>query len=176
MKIDILVLEEDPKRFKKAVEFFRVRSLIKDLQEYGIFPKIVTSIEQMEEDTYYLLVLTSLYNSAWREKSPGIVVMGGSLSDVYKGSAEFNFAGICRHIHFRDRSPYIFGHPIVGRKMEVFEADKLQGQDFGKGEVFALLQARALEPTGLIPFLLEYLKIYDELGLKNRTESVVKRS
>lgn len=176
MKIDILVLEEDPKRFKKAVEFFRVRSLVKDLQEYGIFPKIVTTIEQMEDDTYYLLVLTSLYDASWREKSPSILVMGGSMSDVYKGSKEFNFAGICRHIHFRDRSPYIFGHPVVGRKMEVFEADKLVGEDLGQGEVFALLQARALEPKGLVPFLIEYLRIYDDLGLKNRTESVVRRS
>lgn len=176
MKIDILVLEQDPKRFKKAVEFFRVRSLVKDLQEYGVFPKIVTTIEQMQDDTYYLLVLTSLYDSAWREKSPSMFVLGGSMSDVYKGSKAFNFAGICRHIHFRDRSPYLFGHPVVGRKMDIFEADKLEGEDWGQGEVFGLLQARALEPKGLIPFLLEYLKIYDDLGLKNRTESVVKRS
>mgnify|MGYP000695562794 FL=1 len=152
-----------------------MRSLIKDLQKYGMFPKIVTSIEQMEDDTYYLLVLTRLYDSSWRENSPSMLVLGGSMSDVYKGSEAFNFAGICRHIHFRDRSPYIFGHPVVGRKMEVFEAEKLEGEDLGQGEVFALLQARALEPSGLIPFVLEYLKIYDDLGLKNRTESVVKR-
>ena len=88
MKIDILVLEEDPKRFKKAVEFFRVRSLIKDLQEFGQFPKIVTSLEQMEDDTYYLLVLTSLYQASWRDKSPSIIVLGGSMSDVFKGSKD----------------------------------------------------------------------------------------
>lgn len=175
MKIDILVLEEDPKRFKKAVEFFRVRSLLKDLQEYQIFPKIVTSMEQMEIDTYYLLVLTRPYDSAWLEKSPSILIMGGSMSDVYQGSQEFNFAGICRHIHFRDRYPYLFGHPVVGSKMEVVGADKLEGEDLGKGEVFAVLQPKSFEPKGLIPFLLEYLKVYDELGLKHRSETVVKR-
>lgn len=175
MKIDILVLEEDPKRFKKAVEFFRVRSLIKDLQEFGQFPKIVTTLEQMEDDTYYLLVLTSLYQVSWRDKSPSIIVLGGSMSDVLKGSKDFNFAGICRHIHFRDRSPLLFGHPVVGRKLEVVDAENLEGEDLGTGEVFALMHAKDMGPKGLISFLLEYLKVYDELGLKRRTEPVFKR-
>ena len=176
MKIDILVLEEDPKRFKKAVDFFRVRSLIKDLQEHHIFPTIVTSIEQMEDDTYYLLVLTRLYDSAWLEKSPSMFVMGGSMADVFQGSQEINFAGICRHINFRDRSPYLYGHPVVGSKMQVAGADELEGEDLGEGEIFALLQPKTFQPTGLIPFLLEYLKVYDELGLKQRDEPVARRS
>lgn len=83
MKIDILVLEEDPKRFKKAVEFFRVRSLIKDLQGYGHLAKIVTSLNQMEDDTYYLLVLTSPYQPSWREKSSSMIVLGGSILLIF---------------------------------------------------------------------------------------------
>lgn len=175
MKIDILVLEEDPKRFKQAVEFFRVRLLIKDLQECGQFPKIVTALDQMEDDTYYFLVLTSPYQASWQEKSPSMIVLGGSMSDVLRGSEEFHFAGICRHIHFMQRSPLLFGHPIVGRKLEVVDADQLEGEDLGKGEVFALLHAEGLEPNSLIPFLLDYLKVYDELGLKYRSEPVFKR-
>ncbi len=175
MKVDILVLEEDLKRFNNAVEFFRVRSLIRELQENGQSPKIITSLDQMEDDTYYLLVLTSLYQSSWREKSPSIIVLGGSMSDVFQGSKEFNFAGICRHIHFMNRSPLLFGHPVVGRKLDVVDSENLEGEDLGKGEVFALMHAKELEPNGLIPFLLDYLKVYDELGLKHRSIPVFNR-
>ena len=129
----------------------------------------------MEDDTYYLLVLTSLYQPSWREKSPSIIILGGSMSDVFQGAEEFNFAGICRHIHFRHRSPLLFGHPVVGHKLKMVDTDNLKGDDLGKGEVFALMHAKELEPKGLIPFLLDYLKAYDELGLKHRSEPVFKR-
>ena len=175
MEIDILILEDNPQRFKKAIEFFHVRPFIKDLQAHGIFPKIVTSLDQIEQDTYYLLILTRILQAGILPYSPSIMLMGGSMTDVLQASRDFHFAGICRLIHYRDQVPFIYGHPMVGKAIGVYNSEDEHEVDHGSGEVFALMRPQDMEKKRLIPFLLEYLEMYDQLGLKDRSGPVLQR-
>lgn len=175
MKIDLLILEEETKRFKESLHFFEVRPFIQDLQAHGVFPQIINTLDKIQEDTFYLLILTSTLPPELLPVSPSILVMGGSMADVIQGSKQFHFAGICRYIYYRDRAPFIYGHPVVGKAIGIYSDEDQDEVDHGSGEVLALLQPEAPEEKRLISFLLEYLQMYDQMGLKHRGSPVVKR-
>ena len=98
--------------------------------------------------------------------SPQIVVMNVSLREVGDAARSFHFAGIIRYNYYKSDAPFIFGFQEVGEQLALFDLDKTDAYDFKQGEVYYLLRPKNLENKPLVSFLLDYLKVYQKLGLE----------
>ena len=75
MKIDILILEETVKGLNEVIDFFQVRKLFPMLLEHGIHPKIITKVDQMQQDVFYFYFVRGTYDPRLIPFSPRIVVL-----------------------------------------------------------------------------------------------------
>ncbi len=63
----------------------------------------------------------------------------------------------------------------MGEQLALFDLDKKDAYDFKQGEIYYLLRPKNLENKPLVSFLLDYLKVYQKLGLEKREGTVGKR-
>lgn len=95
--------------------------------------------------------------------------MNITMSQLYGACTKYQFAAIIRYAYYNDNAPFIFGFPEVGKLLDLYHQDEKDAYDFGEGEIYTLLRPRIVEEKPLVPFLLEYLEIYQKIGLEKKS-------
>lgn len=175
MKIDILILEKTVKGLNEVIDFFQVRKLFPALQKHGIHPKIITGIDQIQADTFYFYFVRGTYDPGLIPASPRIVVLNMGRTDWVDRITNFHFAALIWQMHFKHGTPLLHGFKKVGKNLDIGPVSPAQACDSGKGEIYYLLGQKPQREGDCIPFLLEYLKVYQSMGLHERTGYVESR-
>lgn len=175
MKIDILILEDTVKGLNEVIDFFEVRKLFPILLEHGIHPKIITRVDQMQQDVFYFYFVRGTYDTRLISLSPRIVVLNMGRGDWVDRIAKFHFAALVWQVYFKHGTPLLYGFKQVGEGLDIGPITLSNHYDTGKGETYHLIGPEHQQEGYCVPFVLEYLKVYQRLGLHERTGLVVKR-
>jgi hypothetical protein len=175
MKIDILILEETVKGLNEVIDFFQVRKLFPMLLEHGIHAKIITKIDQIQQDVFYFHFVRGKYDPRLIPFSPRIVVLNMSRGDWVDRIAKFHFAALVWQMYYKHGTPLLYGFKQVGEGLDIGPITQSQAYDAGRGETYYLIGPKDKREGDCIPFVLEYLKVYQKMGLHERTGLVEKR-
>lgn len=168
MKIDILILEETVKGLNEVIDFFEVRKLFPMLQKHGIHPKIITRIDQIQKDRFYFHFIRGSYDPGLIPFSSRIVVLNMGRGDWVDRIAKFHFAALIWQTYFKHNTPLLYGFKKVGENLDIGPLTQSHSYDTGKGETYYLIGPKEQREGDCIPFLLEYLKVYEKMGLHER--------